>query len=73
MQTTDVMIHLNDAPSHAQQQEIEASLREMAGVIAPRFNKRTLLVVLYDPGQIDSGILLKKVTGQGFTAQLVGL
>jgi hypothetical protein len=73
MQTTDIMIHLNDTPSHAQQQEIEADLREMAGVIAPRFNKPKLLVVLYNPDLTDSVTLLKMVAEHGQAAQLIGL
>lgn len=73
MRTPDVMIHFDDSLSCAQQQAIEAGLREMDGVIAPRFNKPHLLVVLYDSDKIDSATLLKAVTGRGHRAQLVGL
>jgi hypothetical protein len=73
MQTPDVMIHLNDSLNRDQQQTIEAGLREIEGVIAPRFNKPHLLVVLYDSDKTNSTSLLKKVTSLGHQAHLVGL
>jgi hypothetical protein len=39
MQTTDIMIHINGSLDAARQQSIESELREIKGVIAPRFDK----------------------------------
>ena len=49
MQTTDIMIHINGSLDAAQQQAIESELREIEGVIAPRFDQPHLLVILNRP------------------------
>ena len=73
MQTTDIMIHINGTLDAAQQQAIESELREIEGVIAPRFDQPHLLVVLYDSDTTSSSALLNAVKGKGYQAQLVGL
>ena len=73
MQSTDVMIHINESLDEASQQEIESELRSIKGVIAPRFNKLHLLVVAYDAELTSSPALLKHVIGKGYHAQLIGL
>lgn len=73
MQTPEVMIHINEPLNHEQQQAIESAMREIEGVIAPRFNLPHMLVILYDADKIDSATLLSAIKGQGYQAQLVGL
>jgi len=73
MQTPDVVIHVTDSLTQDQQQSIEGALREVDGVIAPRFNKPHLLVVLYNSGKTNPAALLRTVTTAGYQAQLVGL
>lgn len=73
MQTPDVVIHVNESLTHDQQQTLEGTLREVDGVIAPRFNKPHLLVVLYSAEKTTPAALLQTVTQQGYRAQLVGL
>lgn len=73
MHTPDIMIHVADCLTHDQRQAIEGSLREIDGVIAPRFNKPHLLVVLYSAGKTTSAALLQAVTRAGYRARLVGL
>lgn len=73
MQTPDVVIHVTDSLTQDQQRSIEGALREVDGVIAPRFNKPHLLVVLYSAAKTNSSALLRTVTTAGYKAQLVGL
>ena len=73
MHTPDVVIHVTESLTQDQQQTIEGKLREVDGVIAPRFNKPHLLVVLYSAKKTTPAALLQAVTTQGYRAQLVGL
>lgn len=73
MQTPDVMIHVEDSLSTYQRQVIEDALRSVDGVIAPRFNKPNLLVVLYSAERTNAAELLKTVTNAGYNSRLVGL
>lgn len=73
MQTTDVMIHINEQLNTQQKQIIETQLREINGVIAPRFNKEHLLLVCYNSDRTNSSILLNCVKLQGYQTQLVGI
>ncbi len=73
MHTTDVTIHINQTIAQDQQQALEATIREIDGVIAPRFNLPHMLVVLYNPDKTSPEVLLNTVRGKGYQAQLVGL
>ncbi len=73
MQFVDTMIHINESLAVANRQELEADLRSLEGVIAPRFNKPHLLVVAYDAEATSSPVVLKHVIEKGYQAQLVGL
>ncbi|MEW8628044.1 MAG: ATP-binding protein [Candidatus Thiodiazotropha sp.] len=73
MNSTDIMIHINESLTEANQQELELEMRNIEGVIASRFNKPHLLVVAYDAELIGSPELLKHVMRKGYHAQLVGL
>lgn len=73
MQTTDIMIHIDEILDTNQQQAIETELRAIEGVIAPRFNKPHLLVISYNSDSTNTLALLKAVKDKGYKAQVVGL
>lgn len=74
MQLADVLIHINDNINVAEEELVE-KLRDLEGIIAPRFNKEKehLLLVSYDSDTISSLTLLNEVKDIGYKAQLVGL
>lgn len=75
MHLADIVIHIDEELGAVEQVSIEEKLREIDGVIAPRFNNERshLLLVSYDPQHINSTSLLKNVIDSGYSAQLVGL
>ena len=73
MNTCDITIHIKQATDVGEQQALENQLRDIDGVIAPRFNLPHLLVVLFDHEKTSAAMLLDQVKGQGYQAQLVGL
>ncbi|MFU8836776.1 MAG: ATP-binding protein [Thiohalomonadaceae bacterium] len=73
MDITDITLHIATSLDHEEQQALEAAMRETDGVIAPRFNKPQLLVVSYNPQQVDAARLLRVVTQRGHEAQLIGM
>ena len=73
MQATDIMIHVSENLSRDQKLNIESQLREVEGVIAPRFNKDHLLVIYFNQDKTQSSLLLNQVQSSGYQAHLVGL
>lgn len=75
MPIADLLIHINETLGPIEHAALENELRDFKGVIAPRFNKETphLLLVIYDPQEIDACSLLSRVSANGYTAQLVGM
>jgi hypothetical protein len=73
MKLSDILIHINQNLGQEQQQMLESKLREIEGVIAPRFNQKHLLFVSYNSDRITSFELLKKISSKGYQAQLIGL
>ncbi|MES9858722.1 MAG: ATP-binding protein [Sedimenticola sp.] len=73
MQASDIMIHIDENLMGSEQQELETTVRELEGVIAPRFNKEHLFLVSYNPDKINSSELLSTVKASGYKAQLVGM
>lgn len=73
MQATDIMVHFQEALSMDQKDEIELQLREIEGVIAPRFNKEHLLLVYYNSAKTNSSTLLNFINSKGYQTQLVGM
>ena len=75
MQLADILIHVNESLPVAEQDSLEDRLRQVEGVIAPRFSdeKPHLLLVSYDAGVADTTHLLRQVEAGGYTAQLVGM
>ena len=74
MSIVDVMIHINEPLSVAARSTLEETMRQIDGVVAPRFNpgKEHLLVVAFDPDKANAAALLEKARAAGYTAQLVG-
>ncbi len=75
MNLSDVLIHINDSLNKPQQAALEEAMRDIDGVIAPRFNPGTdhLLLVAFNPDVTSSAALFARVTALGYTAQLVGV
>lgn len=74
MNISDVMIHISEKLDAGARSTLEARMRDLDGVIAPRFNpgKDHLLVVAFDPDKSRPIELLDAVQAAGYTAQLVG-
>lgn len=75
MKISDVMIHINEPLSTEARSSLENALREIEGVVSPRFNagKEHLLVIAYDTEQTSTTALLEQTRAAGYTAQLVGM
>lgn len=75
MNISDVMVHVNESLSPEIRYALEEEMREMEGVIAPRFNagEEHLLEIAYNPDRVAAIDLLHKVESHGYHAQLIGL
>ncbi|WP_353571138.1 hypothetical protein [Candidatus Albibeggiatoa sp. nov. BB20] len=75
MNISDILIHVNESLDSEQRQTVEQAVREIEGVIAPRFspNKHHLLLVAFNPAVTTTKTLLTSVTSLGYQAQLVGV
>lgn len=71
---SDVMIHINETLSAEARSSLEEDMRQIEGVIAPRFNpgKDHLLVIAFNPEKTGTAALLSKARAAGYTAQLIG-
>ena len=74
MDISDVVIHVNETLDAQARHDLEDRMRDIDGVIAPRFNDRAqhLMIVAYNPEQTRAGMLLDAVRNQGYTAQACG-
>lgn len=75
MNISDVMIHINETLSDAARTSLEDTMRNVEGVISPRFNagKEHLLMIAFDPAKTSAAVLLDKTRRAGYTAQLIGM
>lgn len=75
MSISDVVIHVEEAMTPTSRSALECTLREMDGVIAPRFNPKQehLLVVAFNPHQTRATRLLDAVSKAGYHAHLIGM
>ncbi len=75
MQLTDILIHLDQKIDDTEKQNLVEQLRDLDGVVAPRFTKAKahLLLIAYNSNTTNSTTLLNKVRDKGYKAQLVGL
>lgn len=71
MDINDVVIHVNETLDARARHELEERMRDIDGVIAPRFNEQKphLMIVAYNPARTRMGVLLEEVRFQGYTAQ----
>lgn len=74
MNISDVMIHINESLNNEQRSSLEQQMREIDGVVSPRFspNKSHLLLIAFVPEKTSSTVLLNKARSAGYTAQLIG-
>lgn len=72
---SDVMIHLNGHLSEAAQYGLEERMREVEGVISPRFTpgRDNLLMVAFDPDVAHCDNLISKVREAGYSGHMIGL
>jgi len=75
MNIADTLIHVEETLGLKERETLAESIREIPGVIAPRFNQGQdhLLLVAFDPAGIQSNDLLNSVRNKGYHAQLVAL
>lgn len=75
MDMADVVIHINESVDHNRRVEIADAIRARAGVmgVAHHDEKPHLLIVEYNPGQVQAKDLLQVALDKGVHAQLVGL
>jgi hypothetical protein len=73
MNGTDIMVHFQENLDSSQKNEIESQLREIDGVIAPRFNKEHLLLIYYNSAKTDSSAFLSFFKSNGYQTKLVGM
>ena len=71
----DLVLHIDENLSADQRGTIEESLRSLDGVVSVHNSDKTphLTIIEYDPADMDSQRILKRVTDQGAHAELVGL
>lgn len=74
MHICDVLIHVDETLDAQQRSSLEGAVREVDGVIAPRFNPGMdhLLLVAYNPERVGAAALLQKVRSAGYEASLIG-
>lgn len=74
MNICDILIHIDESLSEQQQSTLEDAIRQIEGVVAPRFNpgKEHLMLVAFNPDITRAATLLNKVQSAGYSAQLVG-
>ena len=74
MNISDVLIHINEPLNEQQRSVLEEAVRQIEGVVAPRFNpgKEHLLLVAFNPDLASTATLLTKVQSFGYNAQLIG-
>jgi len=74
MDINDVVIHVNETLDTQARRDLEDKMRDIDGVIAPKFNDRRphLMIVAYDPGHTRTRELLDAVQRQGYHAQHCG-
>ncbi|MDP2829919.1 MAG: hypothetical protein Q8O37_15105 [Sulfuricellaceae bacterium] len=74
MNISDILIHINESLNEQQRSALEEAVRQIEGVVAPRFNpgKEHLLLVAFNPDVASTATLLTKVQSFGYNAQLIG-
>jgi len=71
----DITVHIDENLSPEQRITVEDSLRALDGVVSVHNSSKTphLTVVEYNPEEMNSRRILKRITDQGAHAELIGL
>jgi hypothetical protein len=71
----DVTLHLDENLDHDAREQIQDKVRGLGGVVAAvsHDERPHLMVVEYNPKEVDSQAILGCVRGQGVHAELIGL
>jgi len=71
----DVTVHIDENLSPEQRIEIQDSIRALDGVVSVHGSVKTphLTIVQYNPEEMDSQRILKRITNQGAHAELIGM
>jgi hypothetical protein len=71
----DVTIHIDENLEESQRQGLVEAVRQQEGVVSVGYHddKPHLMIVEYNPEQVNSQQLLGLVKGQGVHAELIGL
>ncbi|MHB1292631.1 MAG: hypothetical protein ACYCY5_10675 [Sulfuricella sp.] len=74
MNLCDVLVHINEALTAEQKGELEEDMRDLPGVVAPRFNpgQDHLMLVAFNSDRVNYALLLGRVRAHGYQAQLIG-
>lgn len=74
MNLCDVLVHIDETLSAVQKNELEEGMRNLPGVIAPRFNtgQDHLMLIAFNSDQVNYASLLGRVRAYGYQAQLIG-
>jgi len=73
--TAAVTVHTDENVDQETREQIQDKLRALAGVVAAvsREERPHLMIVEYNPQEVDSQAILACVTRQGVHAELIGL
>jgi cell division protein FtsX len=71
----DLTVHIDEDLDPEQRITVEDSLRALDGVVSVHNSSKTphLTIVQYNPDEMDSKRILKRITDQGAHAELIGL
>jgi hypothetical protein len=75
MEISDILIHVNESIEDVGRFRLEESLRDVEGVVAPRFSPGHdhLMFVAYDPDSTSAAAILGQVRDLGYGAQIVAM
>lgn len=75
IQLVDVTVHIDEQLDAQRREGLVDKVREEDGVVSVALHKEHshLMIVEYNPEKTSSAKILKRVTGEGVHAELVGL
>jgi len=71
----DITVHIDENLSPEQRITIQDSIRALDGIVSVHNSSKTphLTVVEYNPEEMDSQRILKRITDQGTHAEIIGM
>ena len=74
MEISDVLIHIDESISNERRFKLEETLRDVQGIVSPRFSKQEhLMFVTYDSDSTSASTILTQIRDQGYASQIVGI